>query len=823
MFTYRCPGCGKHHAVDKPFEQAFESKCLRCGALIAVTAELIHQSQTASQPPLTLPSPPEGGEGRVRGGREEAIVKAPPDQSAVLPDRSTDTATLAPPASDEVEEEPFAEPRDNGKKNGKHTRDEDAITKKKAARAAAKRRQEEEEEEEEPRQAPRKPWVPPAKPPAKDGKTPRPRWQLIAAVAAVVLIVCGASGYLIFGGKKKPVPPKAAAKTPPKPPSKPKKPKDVSKPKEPEPPKPLTTRDLAISATRLSVELASKGDLANARYAGKVLDVSGLFAKIETKTGLRPPARQHLVFATQGALISCDLQGSPTNLNTWTRLTPDQPITVRGKYEKDGYLSQCTLQEFASTADNNYKGKPLQVSGRVAEVIPASGRQPFPSIRLEGETDSVLEVRCFFRRNEAEEVRKIQPGSALIVEGLCGGRQTEEGVSYVRLDNCRLVYESAPLERMPRLDTAKLLREYEEDMRPLFLPPPGQEERIEGVWTIRQLAKEPLTDAKTFDNKYRYRILHVIGKPQQLGRGDFLMLESGDTDLAFRVECRFAKSEFAVIKANPPQAEYRLRGLCTKMIDPRTLRLDNCQLDVPPRKGPVLTADYFPHHPGRTFAVDVAAFGVRVDRKRTDVARREVHVQGREGITEILVTHSGELGGKSLFDAEVQEKWVQNKKAKVKTPASVGRYAQRLKAGFVDVGTPYLNANGKIDYAWAPILKLQVEAGAKWQWDPPTGQHEYVLEKFGDFHGQPCAYVRETIVLASDVLHPLEILHVYAKGLGEVERREWQLLDRVRKDNKKLLSEMKWVDNPPSARDAGGKPALSTSGDKKTPPPPAKK
>jgi len=80
-----------------------------------------------------------------------------------------------------------------------------------------------------------------------------------------------------------------------------------------------------------------------------------------------------------------------------------------------------------------------------------------------------------------------------------------------------------------------------------------------------------------------------------------------------------------------------------------------------------------------------------------------------------------------------------------------------------------------------------------------------VLEKFDDYHGLPCAVVQETFTMGSDVLHPIEILHVYAKGLGEVQRREWRRLDQ--RGGKKQLSETRWVHSSQLERGSGSKPA----------------
>src|SRR5690349_9984496 len=75
MYTYRCPGCGKHHSVDSSFEKQYQSKCLRCGASITVTAELIHQAE--KQVRATTPN----------SILQQAIHKAPASKVAATADK----------------------------------------------------------------------------------------------------------------------------------------------------------------------------------------------------------------------------------------------------------------------------------------------------------------------------------------------------------------------------------------------------------------------------------------------------------------------------------------------------------------------------------------------------------------------------------------------------------------------------------------------------------------------------------------------------------------------------------------------------------------
>jgi hypothetical protein len=74
--------------------------------------------------------------------------------------------------------------------------------------------------------------------------------------------------------------------------------------------------------------------------------------------------------------------------------------------------------------------------------------------------------------------------------------------------------------------------------------------------------------------------------------------------------------------------------------------------------------------------------------------------------------------------------------------------------------------------------------------------------KFEEYDGRPCALVQEKITLAADVLHPIEILHTYVKGLGEMEQRRW--VQRNSRGDKILLMERKVVIPAASGAGRGG-------------------
>jgi hypothetical protein len=809
MYTYRCPGCGKYHAAEGEFRQGYPTKCLRCGVAIAVTAELVHQSSGAARLRAAAPA-----------AAEDSITKAPAKEAvgvagkrATAADLSDERVDFEVDAADVVgeEEEVEAVARDKGRK-GRPAESDRAKAKKKPAQSLPRRGEDEAEDEAADKAPPEKP----AKPTPSGAKKARPKWPLIAAIAAAVLVVGGAGGFFLFGGKKEPekkvvekkaAPPKTTQKATPPPPKK-ETPPPPARPKAPPAP------DFTITAPRLSAELASSTIDTNTKYAGKAVQVSGLFEKIEKKDGWIPPPRQFAVFATRGKPISCDVQGSLSDPQRWNGLRPNTPITVLGVYEKDGFLRDCwLLPKFISNGDAKYKGKQVEVEGYIQEIQTPNALQDFPAVRVEGETNDSRAILCMFRKNEWDGIQKLSLNSRVIIQGTCNGVQGQAAEGDVRLDNCQIVHTSAPAADTPRLEAMQLLRTYGEDRNPFFLPPPGEEPRVDKVWTIRDLAHEFAADPKGFDEKYLYHVFTVEGRTQRrMAVEHQIILESGDTDLPYRVECHFSRGIFATIGA---RSEYRVRGLYTGTHENRWLRLDNCQLETPPPRGPALTGDFLPHTPGRQLTVDVATFSVSVGGKIHNAVRRELHLQGKDGLTEIMVTHAGILPTKSLFDEGDPNRWLtQPRTVKDRAPAASAVYLRRLSGEFVEVGTPDRDDKGKVSVTWKPALKLNARAGGRWEWTAPSAEHKFILEQFGDYNGRTSASIRETITPAADINHPIEILHVYARDLGEVERREWMQLNS--RGDKRLLMEKRMLDKAsPGTTGAGKSPELRGAEPKK--------
>src|SRR5262249_48335293 len=148
-----------------------------------------------------------------------------------------------------------------------------------------------------------------------------------------------------------------------------------------------------------------------------------------------------------------------------------KPFTVRGVFERDGQLHNCELRPLAAPADERYKGKLMEVSGFVAEVG-AIDEQAFPMIRLEHDTQGLVDIGCLFSKGDEAQLQSIKAGTAVTIRGTCGGRQSTADNFYVRLDNCRLVHTTAPEPSVQRLEAVALIREYEEDLLPALYTPP---------------------------------------------------------------------------------------------------------------------------------------------------------------------------------------------------------------------------------------------------------------------------------------------------------------------------------------------------------------
>jgi hypothetical protein len=756
VFSFRCAGCGKQHVVEQPFEQDYFINCLRCGETIHV------------RPAIVRP---------VSDGFADSTNTNPSEHAVSAGQRNGSAGSF--PANSELDRVATAELADDDGPNGTGggTRRDRA-----AALAQSDEAGDAAADAEEPE------WEPTE--PEDDGKTAR-RMVLISGVVLAVLALAGGGAYFVLGRgpgsktaaktskssttRKATTPataPAAAADTAPE--------KPVVKPTE------VLAR---IAATRLSAELGAGAPAANARYGGKLLEVSGLLDRIENQTASQP-AQLRALFACDGPPIFCDLSQSPTEVNLWRRLPAGQPFTVRGIYTKDGELSQCDLLPLTPPADARFRGKPAEVTGVIKAIHLPPGR-PFPTIELEPDTDSIGELDCLFRLGDESELKKLQSGLPVIIGGICGGRSrdTTPGVTsfIVRMDNCQLLDTSAPSSSVARLSGIELLRAYEEDLRPFFLPAPGAEPQVAEPLPLARLNKEWTAAPKSLEKKCLNRVLTLSGKVLQRMPGQsLLVLISGETDHPLQVRCFFHSDDFRELSDD---SELRIRGRLTRAVGPSVLRLDSCQSADSPgtRDFRRVTADYLPHRPGQQLTYDLAEYPVTG--KKDASVKRAVVVQQEGGKSETYFTHLGTLSAKGLFDDDAAGKWIGHKKTTaVRLPGPT--FLQRISGGFVELGQTMVKKDGTRDTVWEPVLKVGARAGESWRWSEGQVAHVFLVEKFDQRRGRPSVVIRETVTTIGDAARSWERQRTYVRGVGEVEQRDWLILtskERARIGEKRLV------------------------------------
>jgi hypothetical protein len=821
MFSYRCPACGKQHQIDSPFEQPFDAPCLRCREVIHVTQELVYgavvgvgakgtklserivpagapasqfgsgadtngltdsdgaEPEAADQGAVN-PNGPDSDEPQdkkqskpkkrklkktdvdeegevseaVRKGRRQWLIIA---GIAVLvlgllggggylgyetfrkkQDSASDTATAKTGGQTKVVASAKSSTTSNKGASAKDAKDKTGDKAKEKVAASAKQK---------------------AGPATKDKPAPPPTGK------------AAATGK----GKADPAAAKAAAVA-----------KEVIEPI-------ITPRDdkvIRISAVRLATELAQNPKLANETYKAAVLEVSGIFAGQELKATAQRPARPHMIFVTPGPPILADLLGSHTSSLQWAGVRRGEFFTIRGVYSEDGLIHHCDLQPPTPIADAKYKGKDIEVSGIVRTVErPTERINPFPRVTLEGETFSLLQVECYFRTTDTLRVLEFRPEMPVIIRGTCSGRfmgRSDER-AFIRIDNCEFLTTSAAANSRIRVDAGQLLRDYEEDLRTVLIPPWGEESQLQQMIPITQLENELITDEKAFQRKYANKNFTIKGvaEPAMLARGQ-LLLTTGETNAVLKVECRLKP---LVVKELGKGPVFSIHGLYLGKLDNKKLVLENCEpFDLMGRRDfRRLTADFLPHVPGQALTYDVHRITAPGGNNRVV---RVLIEQKENGLSEAVITHVGVLRSKSLFDASEREgKWAGSKEVKkVRLPDATRHH--RMGGGFVSTGMMEPDAKGKGRVIWLPSLMIGAKVGETWKSSEENITNEFTLVKFDKYQGQNSAVILQKASTAADPHHPVEVEHIYVEKVGEVERRE---VARISSKETRLLTEIRIV------------------------------
>jgi hypothetical protein len=794
MFTYRCPSCGKQHTVDEAFEADFEASCFRCGETILVNEQLIHAKNET------------GGPGRRL--TKEAITALPPPDV----DTEADSGEVGPvsdsqhPAIDEAEA--------NGPKKRKSRRSDStaaaaALVELSDGDAAPPAEAEDDEayglQGEGTRRRPMERYDLSDDPEEPILSAPPPFWKRLPFILPLVialLAAAGASGFFLLGPGKKAKEasaekPQKSSKTAGKIDSK----KNTSTAslatgkelKEPPSgpvelvPPPQIQVAFQVSAARLSAELANDPLGTDQKYAHGRLEVSGLFDRIENppvkpvaKKGGQPPRPiRSLRFAVEGAPIECEVSDEVMVSAGWRSLRPGAPLTARGTYTKAGKLSQCELLPATPPADAIYKGKEIEVEGYVEHVfMPQDRNNVYPIINLERDTHALVALECYFPRQEEAALRKLTQGAPINIRGTCSGRYSENGISYyVRLDNCQLVYSSAPAGNIPRIKTQRLLRDYEEDLR--TYPAPALDEGSAGdqVLSAKQLLKEIASEPDVVNKKYRYRYLAISGKALRGAKQNPLELLSGETNQNLRILCRFSRRAFSEL---PTTEDQTIRGLCLGMSGKQTIVMESCEpygtTGRPDARR--IVAEFLPHQAGRNVTYDNVSYPM-VGRSDAATVMRQIHYQRERGKTEVVITHVGYSKAPNIFSDSEPDAWL--KQIKPKPGLWPGpTYFRRTEGGFIEIGHDVKTGN-RAEPVWEPALKLGARLGDTWRWSYANVDHDYEVSQFTEHRGRPAVVIVEKLTSRTDIHHPGEIRHLYVRDVGEVERREMRGISEKQK------------------------------------------
>jgi hypothetical protein len=782
MFNFRCPGCGKLHPSALPPEQVVEQRCLRCGEIFQLLRPEKTEKKLVGEPALAAASATDSsttanGEQPIPGGTGKST------SPAFLPE---DLIPLAdgPPLLPELPLPDRKKPRQQNEDPEEELPDDQAT--------------ESDEEISNPR---------------------RRRWPLLGGIAAMVLLAAGGGGYFFWFGRhstteskagktasvakatttkakgkttstskassttKAQVAQKTASPTSPG--------KSAVPPGPPQPEVPAKDRPLIrISAPRLAAELAANAEQTNRKYRGARMEVTGLFLRLDRTT---PPFG---IFATTGPVVGCVLDGaSGAEVRAWTNLPPGTPISVVGDFGNDARLHNSVLIPLSAAADSRYRGKEVELVGYVDSVNPLGEESEFPSLALECDTCGAVAVDCLFRKNDGEELKKLQPGQLVTISGTCNGRrQHSEHTYHVRLDNCRLIHTSAPTAPTVRVDIVRFLREYTEDLSTDLQPMPGEEPTGPAV-SVAQFEKAFEANPRALD-QYLNKVLTITGKPVSK-RFPVMTVVSGNTDQALKVSCNFTRRNFRRLD---DRSDFTIRGLFTSLTR-QTLRLDNCELFDPlaSKDRRRATAEYFPYVPGKSLVYDFARHPA--SGKGDAVVTRQVVFERGDGVIESLITYTGTLpAGKQLLHGDKPGSWILNRKTR-KVALTGPTYRYRISGTLIELGQQTLGKENTVETVWHPVLRIGAMTGDSWQWTYGTERYEYTVEKFEASGRRPCVIIRELVLPTVGSGQTLEIRHVFGLDVGYVERQE--IVHLTSRDSRIVL-EMRLVEEDEPQPNADG-------------------
>ena len=113
------------------------------------------------------------------------------------------------------------------------------------------------------------------------------------------------------------------------------------------------------------------------------------------------------------------------------------------------------------------------------------------------------------------------------MRGTCSGRQLEQNGYEVRFDNCQLVETTAGAQSSSsaHVVAADLARDYEEDIRPFYLPSRGREAKEHAPLAISELSKAWKADPKSLE-RYRRKVITILAPASRRQARQEVMEES---------------------------------------------------------------------------------------------------------------------------------------------------------------------------------------------------------------------------------------------------------------------------------------------------------
>jgi hypothetical protein len=741
MIEFVCPGCTKSYEANRAFI-GFETRCLRCGTVVQIP-----RRSGATPAASTLTTMAAKGNGLVAS--RKTVLNAKPTRAHERIETGmnsvTPTATLSPPRRRPMQaqkaplepELPIPSLPEQAAVEGPFT---DVIRKRK-----------------------RKQWI-------------------IGGSAGGALLV--AVLIIAFSGGKAPKP---VAKADPPPPRK-EEPKPEPPPKPPqaaptyEPaPLPRVVRpavEAELTAAALLLEYGEGPPNCDLKYAGKDLLIRGVFQNHRLGKLTLVPSDEKSTPLHFSLLPPAD----PNEFLAEPNLLSGQAVSIRGTYRAGCRFTEATIEPGEARADRFYLNKPVCLEGAIIRSVNApTGAVPFPTLTLEPFfTDSKLNVTCFFKSSDLNDVIRLKPGARVNVIGRCAGRS----FTSVRIDNCAIANpDEPPGAETIRIPSDVFFTEYEADLLP-FARVNMKEPSIE----LLPVTAEGLGHAYQFDPRsanlqYRNKAVQVSGTVKERHANARMIVLQCGTETTFSVSVVFSQAAFAQV---PEDRNIVVKGVCSGLSG-GYVRIDCGEYaETDGLKALRTEVEYLPYRLGKEHIVDQIVPG----RGKTSPIRRLAVRFAGDDLIQVALLKAGTLSGATLLQDPLPEvKWSSTSLAK--QPPQVRRY--RIRDGVVEIGQPFMATEKReVQEFWEPVLKAGMKRGQFWSVRFPDGKlATYTVMGFSkDEAGIDRLEIKRTLRDLNDPTRWEETAVTYLHGIGEVRRI---VTNRTERGEAAVLGESRFV------------------------------